>query len=76
MSENRQKDSIGYDGLRVWMREIDKKLDNHLVHTASDIAQIKTDMSWLKQFFWIVMGVSVTAVLGAFFMLIIIRLSI
>lgn len=56
--------------LEQWIREVDKKLDNHLVHTATDIAQIKNDMSWVKQFFWLVASVSITAIIGAIFALI------
>ena len=56
--------------LQEWIRSIDEKLDNHLKHVAKDIAEMKTDVYWLKQFFWIVMGVSVTAVVGAIFALI------
>ena len=56
--------------LESWMREIDKKLDNHLVHTASDIAQIKNDIDWIKRFFWLVAGISITAIGGALFGLI------
>ena len=56
--------------LESWMREIDKKLDNHLVHTSADIAQIKNDIDWIKRFFWLVAGISITAIGGAIFGLI------
>ena len=62
--------STKLESLEVWMKEIDKKLDNHLVHTASDIAQIKNDLSWIKRFFWLVAGTSITAISGAVFGLI------
>ncbi|MBI2110677.1 hypothetical protein HYT51_02760 [Candidatus Woesearchaeota archaeon] len=47
-----------------WMEAVDKKLDNHLVHSAADIAQIKNDLDWVKRFFWLVAGTSITAILG------------
>ena len=63
--------------LESWMREIDKKLDNHLVHTADnisqirvDVSQVKNDIDWIKRFFWLVAGISVTAIGGALFGLI------
>lgn len=62
--------SQDYDKLEEWIKSIDKRLDNHLIHVASDIAQIKNDMDWLKRFFWLVAGVSITAVGGAIFGLI------
>ena len=53
-----------------WMQKVDTKLDNHLIHTAADISQIKNDIDWIKKFFWLVAGVSLTAIGGAFFSLI------
>ena len=54
-----------------WVQNVDKKLDNHLVHTAADISQIKNDIDWIKRFFWLVASISVTAIGGAMFGLII-----
>jgi len=51
--------------LEKWIQEVDKKLDNHLIHVAANIAQIKNDIDWIKRFFWLVAGVSVTSILGA-----------
>lgn len=53
-----------YKTLERWMSEIDKKLDNHLVHSATDISQIKNDIDWIKRFFWLVSGISITAVVS------------
>jgi hypothetical protein len=58
------------ESLEVWMRSINEKLDNHIVHISGDISQIKTDIDWVKRFFWLIMGVSVVAIGGAFFSLI------
>ena len=55
--------------LKGWMRDIDKKLDNHLTHVVEDISKIQTDLSWLKKFFWIVATSSITALVGAIFSL-------
>lgn len=51
--------------LEKWIKEVDKKLDNHLIHTASDIAQIKGDLDWIKRFFWLVTGTSIASIVGA-----------
>ena len=50
--------------LEKWIQEVDKKLDNHLVHTAADISQIKNDLAWIKQFFWLISGISLSSILG------------
>lgn len=61
---------MDYKELEKWIKEVDKKLDNHLVHTAADIGQIKNDIEWIKRFFWLIAGTSITAIGGAFFSLI------
>ena len=61
---------VNYESLELWVKQINEKLDNHLVHVAADIAQIKSDLDWIKRFFWLVTGVSITAIAGAFFGLI------
>lgn len=63
--------NILYESLEAWMRQIDEKLNNHLVHTATDISTIRNDIDWIKRFFWLVAAVSITAILGAIFALII-----
>ena len=50
--------------IEKWIRDVDKKLDNHLVHVAVDITNIKNDMDWIKRFFWLAMGTSFTAIVG------------
>ena len=52
--------------MEKWIRSVDERLENHLIHVASDIAHIKSDIDWIKRFFWLVAGVSVTAIGGAF----------
>ena len=59
--------NILYESLEAWMREIDEKLNNHLVHTASDISTIRNDIDWIKRFFWLVAGISVMAIGTAIF---------
>ena len=61
MSNGKQKLSE----LQKWMESVDKRLDNHLVHSATDIAQIKNDLAWVKQFFWLVASTSIVAIIGA-----------
>ena len=57
--------------LRSWIESVDKKLDNHLIGVGKEITEIKTDMSWIKKFFWIAMTASMGAILTALFSLII-----
>ena len=56
--------------IRNWIKEIDTKLDNHLHRVSADIAEIKTDMSWVKRFFWLIITISMGAILTAFYSLI------
>lgn len=56
-----------YTKLKEWLRRIDDKLDNHLVSVGKEIAEIKTDVSWIKKFFWLVITVSTTAIIVAIF---------
>lgn len=56
--------------LQKWVESIDKKLDNHLVHIASDISGIKNDLDWIKRFFWLIAGTSITAIVSAVFALV------
>ncbi len=60
-----------YTKLKEWLIKVDKKLDNHLVDVAEDITEIKTDLKWIKKFFWIVMTFSIGVILAAFFSIII-----
>ena len=64
-----QESSVKLESLEVWIREVDKKLDNHLIHVAADISQIKNDIDWIKRFFWLVAGISLTSIIGALFSL-------
>ena len=63
-------DSISFTSLEVWVKQINEKLDNHLIHVSADIAQIKNDIDWIKRFFWLVAGTSVTSIIGAMFAII------
>jgi len=54
--------------------KIEDHMTNHITEIKKDVSCIKqtvtkigTDVTWLKKFFWLVMGVSVTAVIGAVF---------
>ena len=59
-----------YTKLKEWIKSVDDKLDNHLVGIGKEIAEIKTDLKWLKKFFWIVMTSSIGAVILVLFNLI------
>ena len=60
-----------YTKLKEWIKSVDDKLDNHLVGIGKEIAEIKTDVSWIKKFFWLVMSVSLTAIIAALFSIVI-----
>lgn len=51
-------------------KDVQEIKSNHLVHIATDISEIKTDLVWIKRFFFLVAGTSITAVAGAVFGLI------
>lgn len=56
--------------IRNWLKELDRKLDNHLAHSVADISAIKNDLGWIKRFFWLVAGTSITAIFGSLFSII------
>lgn len=58
--------------LEDWIKSVDKKLDNHITHIVGDMTQVKLDMSqmrtnleWVLKFFWLLAGVSITAIVSA-----------
>lgn len=63
--------NIEFKKLEDWIKQVDEKLDNHLITIGKDITEIKTDMSWVKRFFWLITGISMTAIVSAIFSLII-----
>ena len=58
------------DKLEKWVKSVDEKLDNHLVHLTAEITEIKTNMDWIKYFFFLVSRISITAIVGSIFALI------
>lgn len=44
--------------------KVDLLKDNHVAHLAVDVTGVKTDVKWLKKFFWIVAGSSITGMLA------------
>ena len=50
------------------LQELEKKLEvvfSHIATTNEELAKIKTDVCWLKKFFWIVVVASVDGLIGA-----------
>ena len=42
------------------LRDILENLrSNHFAHLSKDVSEVKTDVAWLKQFFWIIAGASI-----------------
>jgi hypothetical protein len=39
--------------------------DNHLVHIQTDLTKVKTDIDWLKRFFWLVATASIGGLIAA-----------
>ena len=50
--------------------ELKKITENHLHHIERDINIVRTDLVWIKRFFWLVTGIAITSIGGAFFGLI------
>ena len=50
--------------------EIEKLVRNHLTDVAKDISEIKTDLRWVKKFFWLFAGAVIVGLIGALFNLI------
>ena len=65
-----KKNNLEHFAMKQWIQQVDNKLDNHLIQVGKDISQIQNDIDWIKRFFWLVAGISITAVGGAFFALI------
>ncbi len=48
--------------------DIEKKMDavfGHIANTNEEMGEIKTDVSWLKRFFWIVATASIGGLIAA-----------
>ena len=65
-----EDDNRRFDELKERLDSIDDKLSNHLVHIAKDISFVQNDMSWVKRFFWLITGTSITAIVSALISLI------
>lgn len=59
------------EDIKNWLKSLDNKMSNHLVHLEADVAQMKVELAWLKKFFWLVTGPVITALVGALMLLII-----
>lgn len=59
--EHSKDDERAFGELRDRLASIDTKVGNHLTETAKDIGEIRTDIEWIKRFFW----VFATAAIGA-----------
>ena len=58
-------DNKELEKLEKWVKSIDEKLNNHLVHVAAKMTNMANDMAWIKKFFWLFASVSITAIIGA-----------
>lgn len=60
-----------HDRLEGSIKELSKSLDNlkenHFAHLSADVTALKTDVTWLKKFFWIVAGASVGSLIANVF---------
>lgn len=45
--------------------------ENHIAHLGLDLADLKADVRWLKQMFWIVAGASVSSLVATVLKLVI-----
>ena len=53
-----EEDTLTYRVSRL-EKSVDEIKNNHLEHLQKDVTCLKTDMTWLKKFFWIVATASV-----------------
>ena len=49
------------------------KLNDEFGQLANAVVILQTDVAWLKQFFWVLFGASVTAIIGSFWGVLILR---
>jgi hypothetical protein len=52
-------------------KSVNEIKDNHLVHIATKLMKVSTDVDWLKRFFWIIATASVGGLIAALINLII-----
>jgi hypothetical protein len=65
MSKTEYQDNMQDQRLdRVEQTVIEIK-DNHLAHIQTDITKVKTDIDWLKRFFWLVATASIGGLIAA-----------
>ena len=64
MENHFESDNVRFTEIRDILESI---RSNHLAHIQSDLDIMKTDMAWIKKFFWLIAGISVSSVGGAIF---------
>ena len=52
-------------------KSVNEIKDNHLVHIATKLVKVSTDVDWLKRFFWIIATASVGGLIAALINLIV-----
>ena len=68
LEDHAKEDSNNFE--RIY-NELKVIRENHLHHIEGTVNRIENDMDWIKRFFWLVASISVTAIGGAMFGLII-----
>ena len=66
-----QEDIKRFGSIDEKLSSIDNKLGNHLVHIAGDLSNLRNNVSWLTKFFWLIVGIFTSALVGAVIKLII-----
>lgn len=51
--------------------KIEQLVGNHLTEVIKKITKISTDVDWLKKFFWLVIGTTITTIIVALLTLVI-----
>lgn len=54
-----------FESITEDIKEINVKLGNHLVHFGIEMTSIRTDVTWISKFFWIICTASVGSLVAA-----------
>lgn len=71
MDKSNYQNQIQDERLDRVEKTINEIKDNHLVHIATKLVKVSTDVDWLKRFFWIIATASVGGLIAALINLIV-----
>ena len=65
MNKTEYQDNMQDQRLDRVEQTVNEIKDNHLAHIQTDITKVKTDIDWLKRFFWLVATASIGGLIAA-----------